>query len=183
MEAIDVNNLTDKKWVTAIGIVSAVVVLAVAFLIYHAQGVSTVDSRIYFLPKFNAFLNGSVSILLISGFFFIKNQNVKMHRLCMLSAFVFSSTFLVSYIIYHYCAPETHFGGEGIIRLIYFFLLITHILLAISIVPLTLLTLYRIWKKDIVRHKKIAKWTFPIWLYVSITGVVVYLLISPYYPV
>ena len=106
-----------------------------------------------------------------------------MHRLCMLSAFVFSSTFLVSYIIYHYCAPETHFGGEGIIRLIYFFLLITHILLAISIVPLTLLTLYRIWKKDIVRHKKIAKWTFPIWLYVSITGVVVYLLISPYYPV
>jgi len=183
MDAIELNKLTDKRWVAAIGIVSAVVVLAVAFLIYHAQGVSTVNTKIYFLPKLNAFLNGLVSILLTAGYFFIKNHNIRMHRLCMLSAFVFSSTFLVSYIIYHYSAPETHFGGEGIIRPVYFFLLITHIMLAITIVPLTLLTLYRIWKKDIARHKKIAKWTFPIWLYVSITGVVVYLMISPYYPV
>lgn len=183
MQTLDTNNLTDRRWLTAIGVVSVVVVAAVAFLIYHSQGVTTVNTKIYFLPKLNAVLNSTVSILLIAGYFFIKNRNVKMHRLCMLSSFIFSSTFLVSYIIYHYSAQETLFGGVGAIRYVYFTLLISHITLATAIVPLTLITLYRIWKKDIEKHKKIAKWTFPIWLYVSVTGVIVYLMISPYYPV
>ena len=101
----------------------------------------------------------------------------------MLSAFIFSAVFLLSYVTYHSSAPETKFGGAGLIKGIYLFLLLTHIVLASIIVPLALLTLYRIWKNQVEKHKKIARWTFPIWLYVSITGVIVYLMISPYYPV
>ena len=120
-----------------------------------------------------------------------------MHRIFMVTAFCFSITFLVSYILYHAQAPDTIFGDvnhdghldalEKIkacnIRYFYYFILITHILLAASIVPFALLTMFRIWKKQVRKHIRIGRWALPIWLYVSITGVVVYLMISPYYPV
>jgi putative membrane protein len=99
----------------------------------------------------------------------------------MLSAFVLSSIFLISYVIYHASVPETRFGGQGIVRYIYFFVLITHIILATLVVPLALFSIYRGLNSEVVLHKKIVKYTFPIWLYVSVTGVIVYLMISPYY--
>ncbi|RYD82779.1 MAG: DUF420 domain-containing protein [Sphingobacteriales bacterium] len=180
------NQQSDKNWLVAIGIISVVVVALVAFLLFRTRTMSAdFDSRIYVFPKLNAIINSAVTVLLLSGFYFIRvKKNMKIHRACMLSAFIFSIFFLVSYVIYHSLPqPETKFGGEGSIRYIYFFILLTHILLATIIVPLALVTLYRIWKNQVEKHKRIARWTFPIWLYVSVTGVIVYLMISPYYPV
>ena len=99
----------------------------------------------------------------------------------MLTAFALSALFLISYVIYHSLAEETHFGGEGVIRYIYFFILITHIILAAAIVPLVLITLVRGLSNKFDKHRKIARWTFPLWLYVAVTGVVVYLMLRPYY--
>ena len=187
----------DKRWLIAIILISIGVVGVVALLIFRAQNITQAHPGIYTLPKLNAFLNGSVAILLTAGYFFIRNKKMPAHRLCMLSAFVFSVLFLVSYVSYHANAPETRFGDlnhdqvlseaeklqAGGLRYFYYILLSTHIVLATIIVPIALLTIFRIWKADIFRHRKIARWTLPLWLYVSITGVLIYLLISPYYPV
>lgn len=109
------------------------------------------------------------------------NRKFKQHKTVMLSAFILSCLFLVSYVTYHSQASSTHFGGQGMIRMVYFVILITHIILAAGIVPLALFTITRSWRGEFNKHKKIARWTLPIWLYVTITGVVVYLMISPYY--
>jgi putative membrane protein len=186
MQETLINRYTDKTWYYIIATLSVVIVLAVAFLLVRAQSLTfeAKNAWAYTLPKLNAFLNGSVAILLTVGYIFIRNKNIRFHRFCMLTAFIFSSSFLISYVIYHSFAIETKFGGtDHAIRIIYFIILITHITLATIIVPMTLLTLYRIWKNQIAQHRRIAKWTLPIWLYVSITGVIVYLMISPYYPV
>jgi putative membrane protein len=150
----------DKKWMGIIAFLSVFVVVAVAFLIYKSQNINKIDtslSWIYILPKVNAFLNGSVTIFLILGVYFIKQKNIKLHRTMMLSSFVFSTLFLVFYILYHYNAPETKFGDlnhdnivsdaekvtVGSIRYVYYILLLTHIVLAAIIIPLSLTTLYR----------------------------------------
>ena len=188
----------EKKWVWIISILSIVIVLAVAFLLLKSE-VNTVNSSnswIYILPKFNAFLNSSVAILLLIGLYLVKQKKYYAHRKVMLTAFIFSSCFLISYVIYHFNAPGTKFGDidhnnivdvaektqAGASRYIYFFLLITHICLASIIVPFCLFTLYRAFNGQFDKHKKIARWTFPIWLYVSVTGVIVYEMISKYYP-
>jgi putative membrane protein len=111
----------------------------------------------------------------------VKQKKFTRHRNVMLTAFGFSSLFLVSYILHHLLTADTHFGGQGAIRYFYFPLLITHIFLAATILPFILLTTYRGLTSDFANHRKIAKITYPIWLYVSISGVIVYLLISPYY--
>ena len=167
-----------------IGFISVLVVGVVALLLVQSQGMSApLNEKIYLLPKFNAFINGITFCLLLAGFVSIRKGKVTVHKSFMVGAFVLSILFLVSYITYHYGAPHTSFEGEGMVKYFYYFVLITHILLAITIVPLALITLFRAWKLEYVKHKKIAKWTLPIWLYVSLSGVVVYLLISPYYPV
>jgi putative membrane protein len=173
----------ERKWYVLIGVISVVVVGVVALLLFAAQDATAGSPEIYILPKLNALINSTVSILLIAGLYFILNKQIKAHKSCMIAAFTLSALFLVSYIIYHYNAPHTSFEGEGLIRQFYFFILISHIILAIFIVPLVLITLFRAWREDFEKHKRIARWTFPIWLYVSITGVAVYLMISPYYPV
>ena len=160
-----------------------VVVLLVSFMLYFPQALAIGSLDVSSLPKLNAFLNGSCSVLLMLGVYFIKNKKRQAHKTVMLSAFTLSVLFLLSYVLYHSQAPATHYGGEGIIKIIYFFILITHIILAACIVPLALFTLLRAWRSEFVRHKAIAKWTFPIWLYVTITGVIVYFMISPYYQV
>ena len=137
------------------------------------------DLRI--LPALNASLNFSTAVLLLTGFYFIKNKRIRSHRLCMITAFCFSAMFLVSYVIYHALTEPTLYGGQGMIRNIYFFILITHIVLAAAILPLILITLVRGLQSKYDRHRKIARWTFPLWLYVAVTGVVVYLMLSPYY--
>ncbi len=133
------------------------------------------------LPLFHACLNAITSVLLIGGFFYIKNGNRKKHKTAMLSAFAMSCIFLVSYVIYHSAAESTPFGGEGWIRPVYFFILISHIVLATTVVPLALFAIYRGLVNDVEKHKRIVRWAFPVWLYVSVTGVLVYLFMAPYY--
>ena len=134
------------------------------------------------LPHLNAFLNGTSAVLLISGYTFIKLGRVQAHRTCQVSAVVTSTVFLASYLTYHYFHGTTHFAGQGIARPIYFVILISHTILAIVIVPLVLVTLYRAIKGDFLRHRNIARWTLPAWLYVSATGVIVYLMLYQIYP-
>ena len=133
------------------------------------------------LPFFHAVLNGSTAILIFTGFVLIKNKKTQLHKTAMLSAFVLSSIFLVSYVISKMTNEPIPFGGEGMIRYVYFFILISHILLSIPVLPLALFSIYRGITGEIEKHKSIVKWTFPIWMYVAITGVLVYLLMSPHY--
>lgn len=133
------------------------------------------------LPMFHAFLNGTTALSLLTGYFFIKKGDKNSHRFFMLLAFLLSSIFLVSYVVYHFNYPPTKYLGVGIIRPIYFFTLISHIILAVTIVPLALFAIYFALSNQIAKHKQITKFTFPIWVYVSITGVIVYILMSPYY--
>ena len=126
------------------------------------------------LPLLNATLNALAGILLVSAYIMIRKGNIARHRALMLAAFSTSVLFLVSYVIYHVNIGSRAFTGTGVIRVVYFVILITHVALAIAIVPMAVVTLRRGLRRDDLRHKAIARWTFPIWLYVSVTGVVVY---------
>ncbi|MCS7003837.1 MAG: DUF420 domain-containing protein [Cytophagales bacterium] len=171
----------DKKFLIGIGILSVLIPIVVAFLLFIPQTGKLGNLDVSFLPHLNGILNTATTVCLIIGYFFIRSKNEKAHKVMMMVAFVLSSVFLVSYVVYHYQAAPTKFGGEGIIRPIYYFLLITHITLAAIIVPLVLLAFYYALSRQIPKHKSIVKYTFPIWLYVAVSGVLVYLLISPYY--
>ena len=126
------------------------------------------------LPVLNAALNSFSAVFLLAGFLFIKWRNQSAHRVCMLSAFVCSMLFLISYLIYHYQVGSVPFRGQGWIRPVYFSILLTHTVLATAVVPLALITLSRALRQRFDAHRRLARWTFPIWLYVSVTGVVVY---------
>jgi putative membrane protein len=128
-------------------------------------------------PSINAFLNGSSAVLLLIGHHFIKRGNMKMHRRFMISALVTSSLFLVCYLYYHAHVGSVRFQGQGWSRPLYFAILITHTILAASIVPLVIITLTRALRQRFDRHRAIARWTYPIWMYVSVTGVVIYLML------
>ncbi|MBX9808699.1 MAG: DUF420 domain-containing protein [Flavobacteriaceae bacterium] len=134
-----------------------------------------------FLPPIYALINGVTAVVLVAGVMAIKNGKRILHERLMTTAIALSVAFLVMYVAYHMTSDSTKFGGEGIIRPVYFFILISHILLSIAVIPLVLITYVRALAEKFDRHKKIAKITFPIWLYVAVTGVVVYLMISPYY--
>jgi uncharacterized membrane protein YozB (DUF420 family) len=134
------------------------------------------------LPHFNAFLNFSSFVLLTSGYFFIRRKNVIAHRNCQIAALSVSVLFLISYLTYHAQHGATRFTGQGIVRPIYFTILFTHTVLAAVIVPFVIVTVRRAKRKDFIRHKAIARWTLPMWLYVSITGVIVYLMLYHIYP-
>ena len=127
-----------------------------------------------YLPTVNAVLNSASALLLVAGYLFIRSKKVLAHKLCMLSAFTTSTLFLISYLSYHYQVGSVPFKGQGWIRTVYFTVLISHTILAVTIVPLVLITLSRALKGSFDRHKRIARWTLPIWLYVSVTGVIVY---------
>lgn len=129
------------------------------------------------LPALNATLNAIASLFLLAGFVFIRRRDIARHRFCMLAAFITSALFLTSYLIYHYHAGSRPFPHQGPIRLVYFTILISHILLAIAIVPMVLVTMSRGLGGHIPQHRAIAKWTWPIWMYVSVTGVLVYLML------
>jgi uncharacterized membrane protein YozB (DUF420 family) len=129
------------------------------------------------LPAVNATLNGLAALLLVTGYVFIRRGNRARHQQCMLGALGVSALFLVSYVIYHLNAGSRPFEGQGPIRIVYFTILITHVILAAAIVPLALVTATRALRGRFDRHVRIARWTLPIWLYVSVTGVVIYLLL------
>ena len=136
---------------------------------------------VHIFAKFNAIINSMVSVLLVAGLIAVKNRRYTLHKKIMLAAIVLSVLFLISYICHHLFAGDTKFGGAGTIRYIYFFILISHIFLAAIILPFILFTAYRAMISEWPLHRRMAKITWPIWLYVSVTGVLVYLLISPYY--
>ena len=136
------------------------------------------------LPPINATLNGIATILLALGFFFIKSGNKQAHKTCMVSAFVTSVVFLVCYVAHKILVRGVHtpFGGEGAIRTVYYTMLVSHIILAIAIVPMVLMTMSRAFKERFEAHKAIARWTWPVWMYVSVTGVLVYLFLYVWFP-
>jgi putative membrane protein len=176
------DNSLEQKFSKFIIIVSIVIPLVVAILF----GVKLKDfgynvEPLSFLPAIYATTNGLTAIILVAAVIAIKNGKRKLHEQLMTSAIALSVAFLVMYVAYHMTADSTKFGGEGAIRYVYFFILITHIILSIAIIPLVMITYVRALATKFDKHKKIAKITFPIWLYVAVTGVVVYLMISPYY--
>ena len=173
----------DSFFVPLIISLSIIVPILVALLmifpdVFHIESESIDFSS---LPFFHAILNGSTSVLLFTGFILIKNKKTNLHKISMLSAFVLSSVFLLSYVTSKLTNAPVPFGGEGLIRYIYFFILISHIILSVLVLPLALFSIYRGMTGEIEKHKSIVKYTFPIWMYVAITGVLVYVLMSPYY--
>lgn len=135
-----------------------------------------------FLPTLNACLNATSALLLLMGFYFIRQRNIHAHRACMGGAFLISILFLISYLIYHYQAGATRFAGQGIIRPVYFVILISHTVLAALVPFLAVITLIHALRERYDKHRRIARWTLPVWLYVSVTGVVVYVMLYHLYP-
>lgn len=172
----------EKKFSTFIIVVSILIPLVVALLFSVKLKDFGYDVAPFsFLPPIYATVNGITAVVLIAAVIAIKNGNRKWHERLMTTAICLSVAFLVMYVAYHMTADSTKFGGEGAIRYVYFFLLISHILLSIIIIPLVLITYVRALSQSFDRHRKIAKITFPVWLYVAVTGVIVYLMIAPYY--
>ena len=164
-----------SKLIVAVSIVIPVVV-AILFGVDKVPGYDT-----SFLPPIYAAINGLTAILLVAAVIAIKNNNRNLHEALMKTCIGLSLLFLVMYVIYHMTSDKTVYGGEGILRYFYLFILITHIVLSIAIIPLVLFTYVRAVRGNFVKHRALAKITFPIWLYVAVTGVIVYLMISPYY--
>jgi putative membrane protein len=159
---------------------SGVVVLLVILLMTTGQ-VLSLGWDVSRLPGFHAFLNGTCALLLVLGVAWVRQGRIGAHRAAMAGAFALSTIFLLSYVVYHSQAPSTPFGGEGWIRPVYFFVLITHVVLAPVILPLALYTVLRAFRAEYGRHRRVARWTFPLWLYVAVTGVMVYWFMAPWY--
>ena len=173
-----VNLKDDKKYNKLIVVLSIVIPVVVAILF----GVRLDVELPVFLPPIYAAINAVTALVLVLAFMAIRNKKITLHKRLMKFAIVLSVTFLVMYVAYHMTSDSTKYGGEGALRYIYFFILITHILLSIAVIPFVLITYVRAITNNFEKHKKIAKITFPLWLYVAVTGVLVYILISPYYP-
>ncbi len=167
-----------RPWIIAISII----VIGLVGLLSGMPGVEGFDAfDLTILPKMNAIFNSFTFLFLLGALLAILKKNITLHRRFIYAAFVTTFFFLITYVAHHFLAPSTPYGGSGIMAAIYYFVLITHIVLAAVIVPLALTAVTRAWNMEIERHRKIARWTMPLWLYVSATGVLVYLLISPYY--
>ncbi|MCK5678269.1 MAG: DUF420 domain-containing protein [Flavobacteriaceae bacterium] len=168
---------SNKKYNNMIIVLSIIIPMAVAVL-FRVK----LDIKLpVFLPPIYASINALTALVLIIAVWAIKNNKRKLHERLMKTAIIFSGVFLLLYLTYHMTSNSTSFGGEGTIKYLYFFILITHILLSIVVIPFVLITFVRGITNDFERHKKIAKITFPIWLYVAVSGVAVYLMIVPYY--
>ena len=181
--------MNDKLVFRLVMTVSVIVFVAVVILNKKILPLpETIPAFVYKLPKLNAFINGTCTMLLLLSLYFIKQKNIAIHKKINIIAFCLSSVFLLSYITYHWMAQETTFP-EGPLRVSYLVILISHIVLAAVVLPMVLLSFYyglqsqqSEGQKYIQKHRKLVRWSYPIWLYVTITGVVVYLMISPYYP-
>jgi putative membrane protein len=169
-------NYTPLIWFLSITIN---LLIAFAYFLPDIKVLKQYDLRIF--PLLNAIFNSITFIALLFGLYFIKRRNIIWHKRSVFTALYSTALFLVSYLVYHFGTEPTRYGGVGLIRYVYFFILITHITLAAIIVPIALVTIGYGLNMNVIQHRKIAKWTMPIWLYVSFTGVIVYLMISPYY--
>jgi putative membrane protein len=168
-----------NKWIVVLAIAIPLVVAVLSRVKLQDFGIEV--EPLSFLPPIYATINGLTALVLVAAVIAIKNKNRKLHERLMTFAIILSVAFLVMYVAYHMTSDSTAFGGEGVVKYIYYFILITHILLSIVIIPFVLITYVRAITNNIERHKKIAKITFPMWLYVAVTGVIVYVMISPYY--
>lgn len=176
------NLQAEKKYNTWILILSVVIPVVVALLFGVNLRELGFDIRpLTFLPPIYASINAVTAVVLVLAFIAIQNKKINLHKRLMQFAIVLSLSFLLMYITYHMTSDSTKYGGEGVVRYIYFVILITHILMSIIVIPFVLITYVRGITNNIEKHKKIAKITFPLWLYVAVTGVVVYIMISPYY--
>lgn len=172
----------EKKYKKIITLLSIIIPLAVAALFgVNLRKLGFDVEPMTFLPPIYASINGVTGILLIAAVIAIKNGNKKLHEQLNTFAIICSLAFLLMYIAYHMTSDSTSFGGKGAIKYVYYFILVTHIVLSVIVIPFVLTTFMRAKLGNFPQHKKIAKITFPLWLYVAITGVVVYLMISPYY--
>lgn len=175
-------SLLVKKLDKIAWVVTGVVLLVVVGLRYiPPASVENLPFDVHLMPAFHAIMNTLTAIALGMAVYFVKQKNITMHRNMIFAAMTFSAIFLVSYICYHFLTPSTRFGGEGIIKVIYLILLLTHILAAAVILPFILFTFIRGYLMQVEAHKRIAKWTFPIWMYVAVTGPICYLMLQPYY--
>ena len=175
-------NNKETKYNKLITIVSIAIPVVVALLFgINLRKMGFDVEPLSFLPPIYATINGFTAVLLVAAVIAIKNGNRKLHENLMKTAIACAVAFLGMYVAYHMTSDSTKFGGEGLIKYVYYFILITHIVLSVIIIPLVLTTYVKAWSQQFDKHKKIAKITFPIWLYVAVTGVIVYLMISPYY--
>lgn len=173
--------MKDKNLTIPIILISIVIPIGIASLFFVPHGKMELGFNVKILPLIEALLNFTTFIFLLCSFYFIRHKNIKAHKTCNLIAVGLSVLFLICYLIFHFASEQAHYGGEGTMRSVYFFILITHILLSAVIVPLVLITLIRGLKGNYIRHKKIARITWPLWLYVTLSGVVVYIMMAPYY--
>ena len=172
------NKVLERKMNIA-SIIISIAVLALVILMRQVK--LNIDFDFGFLPPFHAVLNSLASVALLFALYFIKNKNIKAHQNSIHLALGLSALFLLSYVVYHFTTEETRYCMDGNIRYVYFFLLITHVVLAAVILPFILLTYTRAYTNQFVRHKRMARWVFPLWLYVTITGPICYLMLKPCY--
>ncbi|EKN63166.1 DUF420 domain-containing protein [Schinkia azotoformans] len=175
------HSVKERNFTPIIVLLTIVINALVAFLYFMPKYDTLSDVDLTILPFLNAVFNSFTFVFLVAALVSIKQKNIKLHKRFILAAFTTTALFLVSYVTYHGMAESTAFGGEGIIRYVYYFILLTHIVLSAAIVPLALVTVARGFNMKVEKHRKIARWTMPIWLYVSLTGVLVYIMIAPYY--
>jgi putative membrane protein len=177
--------MSDKlisRIITAISIfVLVVVVILQSKILNIFPQKEAIPTWVFSLPLLNAIINGTCSILLLLSLYFIKKKDIKTHKNLNILTFILSSLFLVSYIIFHATGIKTTYGGVGLIRTVYYIILITHIILAAIVLPLVLFSFQKGLQMKVEEHRKLVRWTYPIWLYVTVSGVIVYLMISPYY--
>ncbi len=177
--------MNDKAAFRLVAVLSIVVFVVVVFLqsktLTLFEPGAEVPGWVLFLPTLNALINGTCTVLLLISYYYIRRREIAKHKALNITTFILSSLFLVSYIIFHATGIRTSYGGEGTVRYVYYFILITHIVLAAIVLPLVLLSFYWALKPDVPRHRKLVRWSYPIWLYVTATGVIVYLMIAPYY--
>jgi len=172
------SNSDEKKYNKLIVVLSVAIPIVVAAL--FGVKIPNVEP-LTFLPPIYASINGLTAIILILAFIAIKKKNIVLHKNLMTTAIMCSAIFLLMYIAYHMTSDSTKYGGEGLLKHVYYFILITHIVLSVAVVPFVLITYVRAITKNFEKHKKIARITFPLWLYVAVSGVLVYIMISPYY--
>lgn len=164
--------------ITVILLISAAATAFLFWLIYFHPALDVTGKELTFLPALNAVLNGFAATALVAGYVFVRSHRVKAHRRAMITAFAFSTLFLVSYIGNYALHGESHYPGHGLIRVVYLAILVSHVLLSMVALPLVLITFFLSLSGRIPIHRRVARWTFPIWLYVSVTGVIVYAMLA-----
>jgi putative membrane protein len=177
--SIDVNTMERKDPYNKVIVALSIIIPVVVALLFGMPKIHGYDFS--FLPPIYATINGLTAVFLTAAVIAIKNGKRLLHERLINICIFLSVSFLTMYVAYHITSEATPYGGTGIVKYLYFFILITHILLSVVVIPFVLFTYARAWRGDFVKHRALAKYTFPLWLYVAVTGVVVFLMISPYY--